>query len=153
MNKQDRYDSLFDWYGSLHGVNWLKIKAQAIIESDLNPDAINPVSKAKGLMQFMDATFLEWQDNTPGVQELINKFRLINPLDPEDAIDHGSAYMAWLLKQTSQNWDNAWICYNWGIGNWKRAMQQYGPAWQDHLPEETRNYVARIRAKLQFMGG
>ena len=69
MNKNNRYDSLFKYYGRENGINWVNLKAQAQAESgrNLNPNAESGVG-AKGLTQFMDPTFAEWWDGTPGIQ-------------------------------------------------------------------------------------
>jgi membrane-bound lytic murein transglycosylase F len=54
-----RYDVLFKKYTKRYfgvGFDWHHFKAQAMAESDLNPDATSPVG-AKGLMQLMPSTF------------------------------------------------------------------------------------------------
>jgi soluble lytic murein transglycosylase-like protein len=142
MRAQDRYDSLFQFYGETHGVDWLLLKKQMLAESGGNPDAVNPRSGARGLTQFMEATWREWQDGTPGVQEPPPRMRL-DPHDPEDAIAAQAAYMTWLLTRHGGRWDTALAAYNWGTGHVKRLMPDdvYDPA---KVPDETREYVARI---------
>ena len=34
-------------------------------------------------------------------------------------------------------------CYNWGIGNIKKAYEKYGDDWQDALPQETKGYLMK----------
>ena len=63
----DKYDGLFKKYGAANNIDWLLLKAQVKAESNFNPNAKSPVG-ALGLAQFMKATWLEWQDGTPGIQ-------------------------------------------------------------------------------------
>lgn len=42
-----------------HGVSWLQLKAQAIVESNLKPDAVSPTG-ARGVMQFIKSTGAEY---------------------------------------------------------------------------------------------
>lgn len=144
MKKDDRYDSIIKFYAEEAGFNgkdWLRFKAQIRAESNFDPDAISPVG-AKGLAQFMDPTWKEWKDGTPGIQEQAGKIGLINPFDPEDAIRSQIAYMKWLLRLVS-SWDCAFAAYNWGIGNMLRVIRD--PAWLILVPRETRDYVLRIQ--------
>lgn len=55
MNRQDRFDSLFQFYGNEYVIDWKLIKAIAICESSLDQFAVS-YSGAKGLMQLMDNT-------------------------------------------------------------------------------------------------
>lgn len=53
--KQD-FDDLFKKWGLRHGVEWTLLKALAIVESSLNPNAVNPSDPSHGIMQiFCDA--------------------------------------------------------------------------------------------------
>jgi len=143
---EDRYDSLFQYYGQVYQIDWRHLKAQARAESALDPDASSRVG-AKGLTQFMDKTFQEWWDGTPGIQ-VVPTGKHPDPFNPEQAIVAQAGMMAWLLKQTGIDWQLAWAAYNWGIGNLRDLMtakktRNYAYL-EPYLPSETRNYVARI---------
>lgn len=148
MNAEDRFDSLFQYYASISGLNWKLLKAQAKAESGLDPDAKSHVG-AKGLAQFMDRTWEEWRDGTPGVQPPPSSLVLLDPRDPEDVIRAQAAYMAWLLKQMKGDIPRALAAYNWGIGHIKKVPERSD--WRRLLPAETRNYVARIETYLKTM--
>lgn len=150
-----RYDSLFRYYSRLHGLDWRRIKAQAVAESSLNPRAVSPVG-AVGLMQFMPATWAEWGKG--------------DPTDPEASIDAGCRYMSHLygcygeIPDPDERYRFALAAYNWGRGNVNRALTKArgctyaawesdgrppGP-WQTwkhmagYMPTETQNYVSKI---------
>lgn len=145
MNASDRFDSLFRYYAWKHGLDWLLLKAMAWQESRFNPDAVSPVG-AKGLSQFMDRTWSEWKDGTPGIQEAPPQQHL-SPFDPEDVIRAQAAYVAWLMRQFNNAIPPMLAAYNWGIGRVKRLIPQGGPLPMAELPEETSNYVTVILAK------
>ena len=147
MNSDDRYDSLFQFYGERYVVKPKLLKAQVKVESNFNPDAVNPKSGAVGLAQFMPMTWDEWRDGTPGIQELIDKLKLLNPRDPEDAIHAQAAYMNWLIRAAGDG-EKALAAYNWGIGNFKKCLAEHGDAWRDHLPDETRDYIPKIQKQF-----
>jgi soluble lytic murein transglycosylase-like protein len=134
-------------------------------ESNFNPLAVNSVSGAKGLAQFMDRTWEEWCDLVPGIQREVNKY---DPFNPDQSIHAQSAYMAFLAKLIDQkltqtlndkdylmHW--ALAAYNWGIGNIlgrvvsgkiKMGVLQLSKfnyeIGEKYLPKETSNYVMRI---------
>ena len=158
MNKSDRYDSLFRYYGEKYYIDWKLLKCQAIQESGLDPDAESPVG-ATGLMQFMPSTWIEWQDGKPGIYELpVKQLReFIHPKDPEDSISSGAAYMRWLLDRFTDyrgypQLQLALASYNWGIGNVKRIMNSVKAFKFDErftraiarMPQETQDYVSKI---------
>lgn len=147
MNFADRYDSLFLIYGDRYHVPWQLLKAQVKAESDFNPDAVNPRTGATGLAQFMPRTWDEWRDGTPGIDEIIDKLKLLNPKDPEDAIQAQAAYMDWLIRVAGDG-EKALAAYNWGIGNLRKCIAAHGDAWRDHLPDETQNYLAKIQKQF-----
>ena len=67
-----RYDEIFRKYSKQHfgvGFNWRIFKAQAMAESNLNPDARSWVG-AKGLMQLMPATYKEIKSKNPDMGEI-----------------------------------------------------------------------------------
>lgn len=148
MKARDRYDSLFQYYAGSHGLEWQLLKAQVLAESSGDPDALSPVG-AKGLAQFMDRTWEEWRDGTPGIQELpAANLVLLDPRDPEDAIRAQAAYMAWLLKSFSGQYVLALAAYNWGIGKVKRALAEHGFD-SSRFPQETRDYLWRVMDNLR----
>lgn len=130
-------------YGYFPGDRWEWLKAQAIQESSLRPDAVSPVG-AGGLMQIMPATapevHLAWADI----------------FDAEKNVRAGAWYMrkrirAWWPRDTRfQRLQLAWGAYNWGMGNMIKAQAQCGGAmiWEDMAPcvtpFETRHYVEII---------
>lgn len=147
MSFDDRYDSLFMIYGDRYHVPWKLLKAQVKQESNFNPDAVNPRTGATGLAQFMPRTWEEWRDGTPGIGPLIDKLKLLDPRDPEDAIEAQAAYMDWLIKVAGTG-EKALAAYNWGIGNLQRCIAEHGEAWRDHLPDETKDYIKKIQDRF-----
>jgi len=105
MNRQDRFDSLFQYVCESYTFDWKLIKAMAIVESTLNPMAVSRVG-AKGLMQLMDGTAAD--------------MRVIQVFDPEQNVKGGAAYFDWLLlKFYTTNGDKvkfALASYNGGFG-------------------------------------
>ena len=160
MNPMDRYDSIFQYYAARYGLDWQRIKRQAIAESSLNPRALSPVG-AMGLMQFLGATWHEWGQG--------------DPFNPEASIEAGCRYMQYLygcygeIPDSDERYRFALSAYNWGRGNVNKALaharEEYGhPAsyaqweaqgrppgpWQiwlnvaKYMPQETTRYVERI---------
>lgn len=127
MERENRYDSLFRWYGELFGVDWERLKAQAIVESNLDPMARSQAG-AVGLMQFMPATFEEYAAKM--------RLRSANPYNPEHSIHCAAAYMHDLLRRYNGNWETALAAYNFGMGN----VDKCDPL---SYPHETRIYIAR----------
>lgn len=157
-----------------HGLTWLHLKAQAIQESALKPDAVSPTGP-RGIMQFTKATGNEW-----GLHEDADFF------DPAKSIDTGACYMTHLLNllrdgvviqgrkikpvpDTFERWQFALAAYNQGIGNLSKAVEhargfgidatdwacvahEYAPIM---LPaqrcREVLNYVARIKKVLTLL--
>jgi membrane-bound lytic murein transglycosylase MltF len=81
----DRYDDIFRKYAKRYfgpGADWRAFKAQAMAESELNPNARSRVG-ARGLMQLMPSTFLAIQSKHVGL-DAIN--------DPEWNIAAGIAH-------------------------------------------------------------
>ena len=139
MNYPDRYDSLFQWYGDKYGFDWQQLKAQAKAESNLDSTAVSPVG-AKGLTQFMDSTWVEWQTGEKnGTVE-----QHLDPFNPEWSIRAQAAYMTWIKQQIGGELSDALIAYNWGMGNYKKWKSGVKPT----LPDETRQYVKRIYGLL-----
>ena len=140
IDKSNRYDSLFQYYGEKYVMEWLVIKAQAIAESNLDPFAKSPVG-ASGLMQFMAPTWAEWWQRIHPARVLGSR------TDPERSIELGTAYMQHLVVRFG-DLPNAQAAYNWGWGRMKNHLQITGGSLQpDLLPAETRGYLQRIERK------
>jgi len=145
MKAEDRYDSLLQYYAEQKGLKWKLLKSQIKAESNFDPNARSPVG-AIGLTQFMKATWLEWQDGTPGIQSFKALFKRTNP---EQSIKAQAAYMKWLFKRFDHFSDMmqqtaVLASYNWGIGNVTRLVKKYGWMNFDALPQETKDYINRI---------
>ena len=152
MNSDNRYDSLIAYYSSMKQIDWLLLKAQIKAESAFNPDAVSPVG-AMGLCQFMPGTWKEWEDGTPGIQPVQVGAKLIDPRDPEDAIQAQAFYMRWLLDLFAGDEQKTLAAYNWGPTNVRKAVQAKGAEWSSLLPDETQKYVARIQQyKREYKG-
>jgi soluble lytic murein transglycosylase-like protein len=122
------------WYGSKYGVDWRLLSAQVAAESGYNPDAESPVG-AKGLAQFMDPT---WKD----FEEFIGGSR--DPFNPEHSIEAQAWYMDKLGQIFDTDYSLMLAAYNWGMGNVRRIKDKHEGEWYTHLPAETRNYIPRI---------
>lgn len=145
MNRENRYDSLFRYYGELNGVDWLLLKAQVRAESGFNPDAVSPAG-AVGLSQFMKNTWKEWGDGKPGVNPVPPDVSY-DPRDPEDAIRAQAAYMSWLKRQFGGDIRLSLAAYNCGIGRvMKLAADKTYRSIQLKLPGETKEYITRVSA-------
>ena len=132
-NPHTRYDSLFAYYGERSGMSPVLLKAQAIAESDLNPDASSPVG-AKGLCQFMDTTWAGLSAN----------FVHVNVWNPEQSIRAQAAYMAELFRECKTP-ELTLAAYNWGIGRVRRTFLVPKLAYDAaRVPPETREYIRRI---------
>jgi membrane-bound lytic murein transglycosylase F len=150
-NSSSPYDDLFQKFGLKFNIDWKLLKAQVRQESNFNPDAQNKRSGAKGLAQFMDRTWQEWCDLTPGIQPPSQNY---NPFNPSDSISAQAAYMNFLIGYIGKKLNNktdiipwALAAYNWGIGNVIKLIDKTGPGYQlaePHLPPETSAYVRNI---------
>lgn len=124
----DRYDSLFQYYAEKYTYDWKLLKAQAIAESDLTPDAQSPAG-AQGLCQFEPGTFAEVSSNM--------RLKHASVWNPEHAIACQAAMMAYLLGRFKIT-ENALAAYDWGEGHVARG--------DSPLPQETQDYIRRILA-------
>lgn len=145
-----QYDKYFRKYSKRYfGANfdWQWFKAQAIAESNLNPDATSHVG-AIGLMQIMPTTYLEIQDANPHFQKLT---------EPRWNIAAGIYYDRMLFRKWQTGLAEqerlllTFASYNAGLGGIRRAYKRTPQpiiAWSDvapNAPRETRGYVQRIK--------
>jgi soluble lytic murein transglycosylase-like protein len=124
------HDPLFARAELRWGVDAKLLKRQVWAESSGRHNAVSPRG-AKGLAQFMPATWAEW---APAGAD---------PFDPAASIDTQARYMRWLMKQAGGA-RAALAAYNWGIGRVLRARARLGDAWETALPAETRGYLRKI---------
>lgn len=117
----DAYDDAFVAAGLNTGVPAALLKAVAVAESRMNPNAVSPAG-ARGLMQIMPATAAH--------------LGVADPLDPVQAIPGGARYLADQVRRFGSH-ELALAAYNAGPG----AVSQYGgiPPYR-----ETQTYVARV---------
>jgi membrane-bound lytic murein transglycosylase F len=151
----NKYDNSFRKWSSyyLPEVPWYWLKAQAYIESALNPTAESPVG-AKGIAQFMDYT---WGD----MQKILKTTK--SQYNVKLAIQAQAIYMEGLRenwtrhnRNTYQIQNLALASYNAGLGNILEAQRESGGAifWVDinkslpkvtgHHSKETVGYVKRF---------
>lgn len=97
-------------------------------ESRYNPDAYNPRSGARGMMQIIPRFH-------PGVN--------VEDSDPQDDIFYAARYLRENYNRFG-DWKMALAAYNWGPGNVRKAIDEHGVFWLAHAPVETRNYVTDI---------
>lgn len=147
---ENSYDTLFEVYGKEYGFSPLFLKAQVKQESNFNPNAENKYSHAKGLAQFMDATWKEWGEG--------------DPFNPEDSIKAQAKYMDWIRAGVKKrlfnkaDWERWTLAsYNWGVGYmwgfrnkagiYVKGVMQKRDDFESAillLPLETKDYVKKI---------
>jgi len=162
----DRYDETFRKYSKRFfgpAFDWRLFKAQAMAESNLDPQAKSWVG-ARGIMQLMSSTYKEVQSKNPDLGE-------IN--DPEWNIAAGIFYNRQLWRQWQNDTDDAHVSdfmlgsYNAGRSVLLRAQRvareraldhRFWPSIQAVAPavprwrySETLTYVDRINANLARM--
>jgi soluble lytic murein transglycosylase-like protein len=106
-----------------YGVNPALVKAVIKAESNFNPTVVSHAG-AQGLMQLMPGTARDL-----GVSD---------PFDAEQNVMGGTRYLKQLLGKYDGDIDKTLAAYNWGMGNVDRKGI-------DVLPEETRNYLSRVK--------
>ena len=132
VNKDDRYDSLIQYYANEYNLDWLLLKAQIKQESRFDPSAVSSAG-ARGLCQFMPLTFGQY-----GAGRRDN---------PEESIKAQCKYMAYLLGLFNGEVSLALASYNCGEGRVKKLRVIYGNSFNDivkRLPSETQKYVPMI---------
>lgn len=99
---------------------------------------LNSPKGAMGIAQFMPDT-AKWWAKTHGE---------FDPLIPEQAIPAAAHFLAYLNKQFN-DLPSTYAAYNWGEGNVKNALSQYGDFQKalPYFPEETRNYVPAVMSQ------
>lgn len=129
MKAENRYDSLIQFYAEENNIDWRLLKAQIKAESNFDSTAVSSCG-AKGLAQFMPATWKEW-----GVG---------SEFDSESSIMAQSRYMLYLLKRYNYNKVYALAAYNWGLGNVDKVIRKKCKNFEEHLPNETKKYLKKI---------
>ncbi|MBF0623270.1 MAG: lytic transglycosylase domain-containing protein [Magnetococcales bacterium] len=115
------YEGLIQRAADRYGLDKNLLRAVIQTESSFNPKAVSRVG-AQGLMQLMPDTAKD--------------MGVANPLDPEQNVMGGAAYLKKLLDRYRGERSLALAAYNWGMGNVERRP--------DAMPAETRNYIAKI---------
>lgn len=114
-------DAIIDKASATYGVDKGLITSVIRAESDFHADATSPKG-AMGLMQLMP-------DTARGLG-------VSDAYDPEQNVMAGTRYLKGLLQRYDGDVRLALAAYNWGMGNLERST--------GNLPQETRNYIARI---------
>ena len=110
--------------------------AQMMAESAGNPNATSPKG-AMGLYQFMPKT---WEQYKP--------WPSASPYDPVANRFARDRYMHDLESHYQGDMTKALAAYNWGPGNLDKDIAKNGPAWREHLPAETSNYLDKVFSKV-----
>lgn len=104
------------------------LKSVAIAESSGNPNAMSGAG-AQGLFQIM-----------PGTGRDLG-LKGNDAFDPMKSAQAAAKYLSQLLKANGGDLDKTLASYNWGLGN----VQRRG---MDLMPQETRNYIPRVRSNM-----
>lgn len=116
-------------YGIPSGMLHRLIKTESHFRTDIITGKLKSPVGALGIAQFMPATAKDLN---------------VNPLDPIASIDAAGRYLKQVYGWVGKDWPRAVAAYNWGAGNVNKAFKLHGSAWAQHLPTETKNYVANI---------
>jgi len=124
------FDTLIRAAALTHGVDHKLITSVIAAESNFDPRAISP-KNARGLMQIMPDT--------------ARRFGVTDIFDPEQNINAGTRYLRELLDRYGNDLTLALAAYNAGPD---RVAQYRGvPPFR-----ETRDYIARVHARLKESG-
>ena len=117
------YDDLISEHAQANRLRVGLVRAVVQVESAFNPNARSPKG-ALGLMQLMPST--------------IRQFGVKNPLNPDENVRAGAAYLRELLDRYENNEELALAAYNAGPG----AVDKHGQTVPPY--RETQNYLAQI---------
>lgn len=125
-----------------HDLDPYLVAAVARAESGWDPEAVSPAG-AVGLMQLMPATaqWISGLDSWQGNEEP-------DLTDPEDSLELGAFYLAYLRRYFGGDTRVALAAYNAGQGavsRWLREAGGGGPLALEDIPiDETRDFVERV---------
>ena len=85
--------------------------------------------RAQGLCQFVPATAQEWG---------------VDASDPVSSINGAARYLEWLMDRFGGDAEKAIAAYNWGPGNMRSLVRNHPNDWKQHLPKETKGYLANV---------
>lgn len=123
---EQNFESIVREAAQRYGVEPSLIRAVIQVESGGNPLAVSKAG-ARGLMQLMPGTAAEL-----GVS---------NAFDPAENINAGTRYLRMLLDRYRGDVKLALVAYNWGMGNLEKRPGA--------MPQETKNYIARVENLYQ----
>jgi soluble lytic murein transglycosylase-like protein len=128
------FDPIYKKYGEKYGVDWKLIKAIAQVESNENPQAVNPSDPSYGLMQILYPTSLPAVENWPpdSSSEL---------MAPDYNVSIGSQILAWNLNAFG---------FPKGIAVYNSWSARNDP---DNGPFQNQDYVNKVLAKYDALGG
>lgn len=115
------------------------------IESLNDPDAFNPETEARGLMQIRLPALKDWNTYHPK-----EKYTSNDLFDPEINVKIGTWYMEERIPQMLKHYGiedmpkNRIISYNWGIGNLRKYL-----VGESELPTETQDYIEKYNQLLE----
>lgn len=66
-----------------------------------------------------------------------------DPNNPSDMNRLGREYRAAMQRKYGGDLAKMWAAYNMGPNGLDAAISRHGESWFDHIPQETRDYVAR----------
>ena len=115
------------------------------VESNFDKNAESSVG-ALGLMQMMPSTY-KWLAETKFDEIPVTALLYV----PETSIKYGTYYLQYLYEKFG-TWEKVLIAYNWGEGNFKKFLDEYGYTEGDYdsIPvKETRNYVKKVNHARQ----
>lgn len=130
------YDDLINQAGAKYGVSPSLIKAVIDTESSFNANAVSGAG-AKGLMQLMDGT--------------ARGLGVTDSFDPQQNIEGGTKFLAYLLDKYGGNEKAALAAYNAGPGRVDRAgikTNEDFTSLMGNLPKETQRYVGKVLGAL-----
>jgi hypothetical protein len=118
------------------------VKANIVVESAGNPNAVSPVG-AKGLMQIMPIARQDtMQRGAPDAY-----------VSPQANVAAGTMQLQRLLKQYGGDQMKAVAANNWGEGNLNKLLKAHPNDWQQHLPPETKAHLVKIAQAYGAVSG